>query len=79
MQQDVVAIWAKTEGQGQALVAYVGCVSDWWSGSLELDPRGFSNILSLRFIMKYSLPSADSRRAVVSFWQKNVHKYWLTA
>ena len=21
----------------------------------------------------------DSRRAVVSFWQKNVHKYWLTA
>ena len=21
----------------------------------------------------YSLPSADSRRAVVSFWQKNVH------
>ena len=25
-----------------------------------------------------SLPSAYSRRAVVSFWQKNVHKYWLT-
>ena len=26
-----------------------------------------------------SLPSADSRSAVVSFWWKNVHKYWLTA
>ena len=26
----------------------------------------------------HSLPSADSRRAVVSFWQKIVHKYWLT-
>ena len=36
-----------------------------------------SNILLWRLIMKYflwySLPSADSRRAVVSFWQKNVH------
>ena len=27
----------------------------------------------------HSLPSADSRRAVVSFWQKNVAQYWLTA
>ena len=26
-----------------------------------------------------SLPSADSRRAAVCFWQKNVYKYWLTA
>ena len=25
------------------------------------------------------LPSADSRRAIVSFWRKNVHTYWLTA
>ena len=25
----------------------------------------------------HSSPSADSRRAVVSFWQKNAHKYWL--
>ena len=23
-------------------------------------------------------PSTDSRRVVVSFWRKNVHKYWLT-
>ena len=40
-------------------------------------PRCFGNILSWRLIMKYfyvhSLPSADSRRAVVSFWRKNVH------
>ena len=26
-----------------------------------------------------SLPLADSRRAVVSFQQKTVYKYWLTA
>ena len=26
-----------------------------------------------------SLPLADSRRAVVSFWQKHVYKYWLAA
>ena len=37
----------------------------------------FGNILSWRLIMKYflrhSLSSSDSRRAVVSFWRKNVH------
>ena len=26
-----------------------------------------------------NLPSTDSKRSVVSFWQKNVHKYLLTA
>ena len=40
-------------------------------------PAKVDNIPSWRLIMKYfyghSLPSADSRRAVVSFWQKNVH------
>ena len=43
-------------------------------------PAEVGNILPWRLIMKYflviyghSLPSADSRRAVVSFWQKNVH------
>ena len=40
-------------------------------------PTKVGNILSWRLIMKcfygHSLPSADSRRAVVSFWQKNVH------
>ena len=27
---------------------------------------------------KYFLPLVDSRRAVDNFWQKKVHKYWLT-
>ena len=35
----------------------------------ESGGRGFDN----------SLPFADSRRVVVGFCQKNVHKYWLTA
>ena len=36
-------------------------------------PAGSSNILLRRVIMKcsQSLPSSDSRSAVVSFWQKN--------
>ena len=48
----------------------------------DLISAGSSNILLWRLIMKYflwSFPSTDSRRAVVSFWRKNVHKYWLTA
>ena len=31
------------------------------------------NILSWRLVYGHSLPSADSRRAVVSYWRKNVH------
>ena len=44
--------------------------------SCGLYPRRVGNILSWRLIMKYFLRSfspADSRRAVVSFWWKDVH------
>ena len=38
---------------------------------------------NLYFIVKSCLqsfsPFPDSRRAVVSYWQKHVHKYWFTA
>ena len=33
---------------------------------VEIDHEIFSTVI-------HSLPSADSRRAVVSFWRKNVH------
>ena len=40
-------------------------------------PTGLTTFYHGDLIIKYfqqsSLPSADSRRAVVSFWQKNVH------
>ena len=39
-------------------------------------PAEVGDILSWRLIMKYflrSFPSTDSRRAVVSFWRKNMH------
>ena len=40
-------------------------------------PCQAGNILSWRFVVKYFLqsfsPFADTRRAVVSFWRKNVH------
>ena len=45
-------------------------------------PAGSGKILLWRLIMKYfllSFSSTDSRRAVVSFWPEDVHKYWLTA
>ena len=31
------------------------------------------------FLWSIFLPSADSRRAVVSFWQRNVHKHQLNS
>ena len=46
-------------------------------------PSGSGNIILLKLIMEYFLwsfsPSAVSRRAFVIFWQKTLHKYWLTA
>ena len=54
------------------------CASTWWSGGCRLDPQGSDNLLSLRLwniLYCHSPPSADSRRAVVSFWQKNVYEY----
>ena len=33
---------------------------------------------SWNIFYSHSFPSTDSRRAVVSSWRKNVHKYWLT-
>ena len=61
-----------------ASLAQLDAPSDWRpGGGAGSTPAEISNILSWRLIMKYfyghSLPSADSRRAVVSFWQKNVH------
>ena len=37
---------------------------------VEIDQEIFSTVI---------LPYADSRKSFVSFWRKNVHKYWLTA
>ena len=36
-------------------------------------PQGFVEIWSWNIFYGHSLPSADSRRAVVRFWRKNVH------
>ena len=33
----------------------------------------------MKFFYGHSHPSTDSNRAVISFWLKNMHKYWLTA
>ena len=40
------------------------------------DPRHVWKHSFMEIDHGHSLPSAYSRRAVVSFWQKNVHKYW---
>ena len=47
-----------------------------WGYSLEVPPKGTSNETHSMFLWRYT--SADSGRSVVSFWQKNVHKYGLT-
>ena len=57
---------------GAGLGGSVGFASDWvrpppgWQDS-------FVEIWSWNIFYGHSLPSADSRRAVVSFWRQNVH------
>ena len=38
----------------------------------------FRGDLIMKYFYGHSLTSVDSRRAVVSFWQKNVQQYWFT-
>ena len=58
---------------------WVGWAATWWSGGCGFSPAGSATFLhgDLSWNMFYghslTLPSADSRRAVVSFWWKNVH------
>ena len=76
LQERIFSLWNRPLFRsGQAgFGGSVGCASDWWSGGCGFNPCQVGNILSLRFGHEiFSLPSADSRRAVVSFWQKNVH------
>ena len=59
-------------------VGSVGCASKWRLGGRGFDsPAEVGNILSWRLIMKYFLRSFSPfhwfKRAVVSFWRKNVH------
>ena len=60
-----------------------GCTSDWWSGGHRFNPcqvrqHSFMEI-DHEILSKDILSSTDSGRAVVNFWRKNVHKYWLIA
>ena len=60
-----------------ASVAQLDAPSDWRPGGRGFNPRrgrqhSFVEIDHEIFYI-HSLPSADSRRAVVSFWRKNVH------
>ena len=65
-----------------SLCRSVGCASRLWSGRPRFEPcwvwQHFRRDGSWIIFYGHSLPSADSRRAVVSFWGKNVHKYCLT-
>ena len=60
-----------------ASVAQLDAPSDWRPGGRGLNPRQgrqlFRGDWSWNIFYGHSLPSADSRRAVVSFWRKNVH------
>ena len=61
---------------------YLGFKSDLAYHAKKLTRRNIhmSYLQSTVYLIFYghSLPSTDSRRAVVCFWRKNVHKYWLT-
>ena len=72
---------------GPASVAQLDAPSDWRPGGRGFNPRRGRQhsfveidheIFSTVILSLHSLPSADSRRAVVSFWRKNA-QYWLTA
>ena len=48
-------------------------------GSVSCPVTFFCGDWSWNVFYGHSLPSADLRRAVVNFWQKNAHKFWSEA
>ena len=58
---------------GAGLGGTVGCTSDWWSGDCGFDPCGSAtffhgerNLSSWNLFYGHSLPSANSKRTIVS-------------
>ena len=55
----------------------IECASAWYADGRGFDPHVrrtfFRGDLGKKKIYGHSLPSADSRRAIVSYWRKNVH------
>ena len=60
---------------GAGLGGSFGCASNWRPGGCGFDPhRGRQHsFVEIDHEICHSLPSADSSRADVSFWRKNVH------
>ena len=66
-----------------ASLAQLDAPSDWRPGGRGFNPlRGRQHSfveIDHEIFSCHSLPFADSRRAVVSFWRKNVHNLGITA
>ena len=67
----------------QSDASSVHCASDWDQEVVGSIPAGsgkhsFIWMIMKNFLFFHSLLSANSRRAVVSFWRNNVYKYWVT-
>ena len=58
----------RSAGRGSS----VGCASAWYADGRGFDPHVRQHSFAENFY-GHSCPSADSRRAVVSYWRKNVH------
>ena len=60
----------------------VGCTSNWWSGGHGFDPTWSGNIIFMEIDYEMFSTAILSfplmQEPVVSFWQNNDHKYWLT-
>ena len=53
--------------------SWIECASAWYADGRGFDAKVWQNIISLRFGHGPLSLSADSRRAVVSYWRKNGH------
>ena len=51
----------------------IWCASAWYTEGRRFDPHVQHSVWSWNNFYGHSFPSADSRRAVVNYWQKNVH------
>ena len=72
---DLLLRWTCFNLKVPASVAELDAPSDWRPGGRGFNPRRGRqhSFVEIDHFYGHSLPSADSRRAFVSFWLKNVH------
>ena len=73
-------IWPNRTCNKFKQICLTTCLRNWWLSGKQILIRWYCQqpLFWVYSFYGHSLPSPDSRRAVISFWWMNVNKHWST-